>query len=161
MLEAPERHPAIPEAAQWSVEHEAWELCPLDDFRRKHGAYQSFRVDGSAWLSCRYEAGVRSGPFRVQHPNGELAREGQFVAGAPHGVMRSYRSETPSPEGLRACCVPTAAHASSPSTIGDSCSPSASSTRRAGACSRTGASPQRARRRSRQAPNTTRQANAG
>jgi hypothetical protein len=109
MDEIPERHAAIPEGARWSAERQCWEASEFDAIGRIHGEHRAFRVDGTLRLECRYDSGVCSGPFRIFHPNGELAREGEYVEGAPHGLVRAYSSDAPSPERLRVCCVPETA----------------------------------------------------
>ncbi len=105
-MATPERPPAIPEAARWSDELQSWELGDADGAGQRHGEYRSFRADGSLRMTCHYERGVRSGPFRIYHASGELAREGQFADGELHGRVVAHRSDAAGADPLRPCCVP-------------------------------------------------------
>lgn len=105
----PERARNVPSSARWSDSTQCWETVELDADARRHGTYRSYRADGSLKLECRYDSGLRAGPFRAYHPNGELSREGEFVRDAPHGLIVAYRSDAVDAEPLRACCVPSAA----------------------------------------------------
>src|SRR5262249_32341473 len=67
-------------------------------------------LDGSKVLDCRYdENGLLEGPFRRFHPNGELARQGEYRAGRMHGRLEAFASHGISQEALRVCCVPPGA----------------------------------------------------
>jgi hypothetical protein len=109
MDEIPERHPTVPSTATWSDGMQCWEDSGFDEAGRRHGEYRSFRADGSLRICCGYTQGTPSGRFRIHHPNGDVAREGQLLDGDPHGLVLAYRSDAPSPETLRPCCVPEAA----------------------------------------------------
>ena len=88
----------------------AWEVAIVDERGARQGEYRSYRRDGTLLRTCRYQNGVEDGRFSVYHPNGQLARAGDCIAGEIEGLMTSYASDAPTSESLRPCCVPTGAH---------------------------------------------------
>ena len=50
------------------------------------------------------------GPFERYHPNGELARRGEYRQGKMHGKIDAFASSGFTPEALRICCVPPGAY---------------------------------------------------
>lgn len=108
MSAAPDRPPSVPDQAVWHAEQEIWELAS-PTAENIAAELRLWRADGTLYLETGLEAGRRSGPFRIYHPNGAVAREGLYVGGAIHGEVTAYACEDPTPERLRSCCVPPGA----------------------------------------------------
>lgn len=109
MDDAPPSRPAgVPEEATWLAQESLWEVAETDGGVR-HGACVRWRRDGTLYARWTFAAGEPVGKFRVFHPNGEVAREGEYVGGRLHGVVNAYMSSAPTPERLRSCCVPPGA----------------------------------------------------
>ncbi len=109
MPEDPERPASVPENAVFHEDKSEWSVGAVDEHGKPSGAHVFFRHDGSKVLDCRYENGLLEGAFRRFHPNGELARQGEYQAGKMHGRVQAFASQGHTPEALRICCVPPGA----------------------------------------------------
>ncbi|MES1165106.1 MAG: hypothetical protein ABUR63_05070, partial [Verrucomicrobiota bacterium] len=105
---APTRPAAVPAAAVWNDDVGEWELCGVGPDGARHGACATFRADGTLHARRSFVNGVPDGPFTVYHPDGQIARQGTFVAGRIEGIVSSFAGG-PGGDPLRACCVPAAA----------------------------------------------------
>lgn len=108
-----ERPPEVPAAALWNPSVGKWEVVSPTAVASPTGSDDipgdqrlRYREDGSLFSRTALASGVEDGPFTHYHPDGRLAREGELVAGRLDGLVRSYASDHPSGEPLRACCVP-------------------------------------------------------
>ncbi len=107
--QSPERAEGVPDDARWNPDAHSWWSGPLDAQSQPHGVRQVHRVDGSLEMELTYYHGTLEGPFRRFHPNGDVSRRGRYRAGQLDGEVVAFASEAPSPETLRACCVPPGA----------------------------------------------------
>jgi antitoxin component YwqK of YwqJK toxin-antitoxin module len=106
----PQRPASVPEKAVFDRDKAEWILGAFDAEGRPCGEHVSFRIDGSKVMDCRYENGLLEGPFHRFHPNGELARQGEYRAGKMHGRLEAFASQGLTHEALRVCCVPPGAY---------------------------------------------------
>jgi hypothetical protein len=104
-----QRPPGVSADATWLNDREVWERAATARDGTKQGEVTQWRADGTLYLRGHYVAGRLHGPFSFFHPNGQVAREGVYVAGEPEGVIVAYGSDGPTPEVLRTCCVPEGA----------------------------------------------------
>jgi hypothetical protein len=102
----PERAAGVPAAGVWSPHLEKWQVCARDDQGAWVGECLRYRADGTLFSRSRYIAGRQEGPFTVFHRDGQLAREGTFVADMLDGPVTHYTGTGPGSDPLRACCVP-------------------------------------------------------
>ncbi len=102
----PPRPPAIPEGAIWLEDANEWGLGAVDEQGRKQGLHRHWRPDGTLCSELHYQDGRGTGAYRRFHPNGEVARAGEMVAGELHGTVIAYACEAPTTERLQSCCVP-------------------------------------------------------
>src|SRR5262245_35007252 len=105
----PERPASVPDKAEWIADQGIWELAATALDGTKHGEARQWRGDGVLYMRAHYAKNVLDGPFALFHPNGEIAREGNYVAGELDGLVTSFASDATTPETLRACCVPDGA----------------------------------------------------
>jgi antitoxin component YwqK of YwqJK toxin-antitoxin module len=105
----PKRPEGIPESAQFNEQARTWVVGDLDGNGKPHGQQWVYSAAGELVSEMYFEHGDLHGPFKRFHPNGEIAREGEFSEGQLHGEVVAYASADPSPERLRACCVPSQA----------------------------------------------------
>ena len=106
LADAPLAAAAPPSEAVFDAEAEVWEVCGRNEEGARDGECRQYREDGSLKLRCWYSAGVLSGPFIAYHPDGTVARRGEFLDGKLHGVVTRFVSGAPGGEPLRSCCVP-------------------------------------------------------
>lgn len=107
----PTRPNGVPEQALWNGDRHEWLAGSRDDQGRWHEWVTGYSEAGVKCSLQHFRAGVADGTFTRFHPNGEVARRGDFVEGKPHGVWRAERSHEPTSERLRSCCVPAQAWA--------------------------------------------------
>ncbi len=105
MKQAVPKAAGIPEQARYDDKARLWELCERADGSRQ-GPFQQWRVDGSRYAAGTYEDGKLCGKLERFHPNGDLAWQGFFVDGRLEGEVIATACLEPTPERLRACCVP-------------------------------------------------------
>ncbi len=103
------RPAGVPEDAEWDARARQWSVGSKDAEGRWDGAVTSYAEQGTRCSVQHFRAGTAHGPWMRYHPNGELARRGEFVDGQLHGEMRAFGSHQPTQERLRACCVPETA----------------------------------------------------
>ena len=102
----PPKPDSVPEQASWHPERREWLAGVKDEQGRWHQWVIGFSEVGVKCSLQHFRAGVADGAFTRFHPNGEVARRGEFVKGKPHGDWRAERSHEPTTERLRTCCVP-------------------------------------------------------
>jgi hypothetical protein len=98
----PGRPPGVPPEATWLVDRELWQQVPAGG----SGEAVQWRPDGTLYLRGGWRDGRLDGPFRIFHPNGQVARSGCYVDGELDGAVDAFGSDEPTPECLRSCCVP-------------------------------------------------------
>ena len=99
---APERHPEIPGEAIRLADQEKWEMRSGDEVRL-------YRPDGTLYMVSRQNEGVFEGAFQVFHPDGQVAKRGEYRAGNLEGDLVAFASDSELGEPLRGCCVPEGA----------------------------------------------------
>jgi hypothetical protein len=109
MQDAPQRPEPVPEAAVYSPDFDSWEIAHQDADGKRSGECIFYRRDGSLYLRSTFRNGVQDGPFSMFHPNGQLAREGNYAQGELDGACIAYASDAATSLPLRSCCVPTGA----------------------------------------------------
>src|SRR5437763_1182300 len=107
--QVPSRPAAVPVAAEWKAEAGKGAGSRKDGHGPRDGECLLYRDDGTLFSRVRFVAGVQDGPFFTYHRNGDVAREGTYVAGRVEGIVTAYASERPDGERIRACCVPPGA----------------------------------------------------
>src|SRR5262245_12085099 len=107
--EAPPRPAAVPAAGVWHADFSKWEVSRKDERGGRDGEVLLYRDDGTLYSRVRFVAGVQDGPFFIYHRNGDVAREGNYVAGRLGGTVTAYASDHPDGERIAACCVPPGA----------------------------------------------------
>lgn len=85
-----ERPALVPDAATFDADEGVWELGPTKAGVR-HGAFTTWRRDGTKKAELRYKDGKPHGPFRMFLESGELAREGAYRNGEFHGLVVVHR----------------------------------------------------------------------
>ncbi|HEY3594421.1 MAG TPA: hypothetical protein VGL13_11125, partial [Polyangiaceae bacterium] len=106
MSDGPQKPDSIPQSAVWDAEQRKWEIAQHDAEGQRDGERLLYREDGSLYSREHFRAGVPDGPFWVYHPNGAIAREGAYTRGVLDGAVVARRSDGPTFEQLRDCCVP-------------------------------------------------------
>ncbi len=56
----------------------------------REGPARTWYDDGAPWIEESFAAGLRDGRFVERHRNGQIAREGAYVAGRKVGTWRVY-----------------------------------------------------------------------
>jgi antitoxin component YwqK of YwqJK toxin-antitoxin module len=64
-----------------------------DDSLVNAGAYREFYEDGQVFVEGQYSEGNATGEWTYYHPNGEVAKKVNFVAGQPDGVVELFRAD--------------------------------------------------------------------
>ncbi len=105
----PDRPASVPLDALWVEDQGIWELAGRGVDGCRTGPARLFRADGTLYKEMGYGADVLTGPFTVFHPDGTAASRGVYVDGGLDGEVVSFSSDAPTPERLRACCVPAGA----------------------------------------------------
>jgi len=101
---------SVPADAVYAPETDEWSLGPTDANGNPSGLYRYYRASGELSSDCHFVHGELEGPFRRLHPNGELARRGEYRQGRLHGTVEAFACrDAASPEKLRSCCVPPGA----------------------------------------------------
>jgi hypothetical protein len=108
-VETPHRPAAVPAGGVWNADFGKWEVSRKDERGGRNGEVLLYRDDGTLYSRVHFVAGVQEGPFFIYHRNGDVAREGNYVAGRIDGTVNAYASLDPSGERIRACCVPPGA----------------------------------------------------
>ena len=108
-VETPRRPAAVPAASVWNADFNKWEVSRKDERGGRDGEVLLYRDDGTLYSRVHFVAGVQEGPFFIYHRNGDVAREGNYVAGRIDGTVTAYASLDPEGERIRACCVPPGA----------------------------------------------------
>ena len=107
--QAPNRPAAVPAVGVWNAEVGKWEVSPRDARGVRNGECLLYRDDGTLYSRSRFVEDKQDGPFFIYNRDGNVAREGQYVAGQIDGTVTAYASENPEGEPLRKCCVPPGA----------------------------------------------------
>jgi len=101
----PERAAGVPASGVWNPAIEKWEVCAQGATGLREGECLRYRPDGTLYSRSRYAGGLQEGAFNVFHRDGQLAREGTFVADRLDGPVNHYLGG-PGTEPFRVCCVP-------------------------------------------------------
>jgi antitoxin component YwqK of YwqJK toxin-antitoxin module len=101
---------SVPAAAVYVPETDEWSIGTVDAEGKPCGLHRSFRASGEPASDYHYVHGELEGPFQRLHPNGEVARRGEYRGGRLHGTVEAFACRgADSPERLRSCCVPPGA----------------------------------------------------
>lgn len=98
----------MPANAVWDSNLGLWRVGTVNDAGFQ-GLHRLYRESGTLVLELSYLDGKANGKFFKYHPNGELAREGEYQRGVPVGLEVAYASSAPTDEPLQKCCVPPGA----------------------------------------------------
>ncbi len=98
MSSCPERHPDIPESAEWVPSRKEFREGPVVD-GRPHGRMRWFRPDGTMSCESGMEHGTSHGPYVRYHPNGEVSQSGAMKQGQREGLVTWTRSTGETTEG--------------------------------------------------------------
>lgn len=108
-LSLPLRPAGVPEGARYNGATRSWSVGEWDAAGRPHGRHQIYGQLGALEAERGYQHGQLEGDFVEWHPNGDVARRGSHRAGQLEGDCIRYNSRQPTPQLLRACCVPPGA----------------------------------------------------
>jgi len=95
----------VPHNARWFYASDEWLFCERDADGELHGAYRTYRADGTPELEFEYRHGKRHGPFRRFYASGQLAQEGRYFDDLLDGLV-VFRSDGANAYSIRECCIP-------------------------------------------------------
>jgi len=101
---AVERPSNVPANAGWFFMSQEWLLCERDADGELHGAFRTFRADGTPWTEYEYRHGKRHGSFRLYYESGSLAQEGRYFDDLLDGFL-VMRSDGANAYSIRECCI--------------------------------------------------------
>jgi len=107
-LELDERPSNVPHNARWFFASDEWLFCERDADGELHGAFRTYRADGTPELEFEYRHGKRQGPFRRFYPSGQVAQEGRYFDDLLDGLVVT-RSDGENTYSIRECCIPRTA----------------------------------------------------
>lgn len=94
------RPASVPAEAVWDPSDSEWVLMETDEQGRPHGLGTFWRPDGTLVNHCHYEHGTPHGSYKRYHENGEVSRQGTWVAGVLHGTDLWFRSTAETTENF-------------------------------------------------------------
>lgn len=99
----------VPADALWDEKRQCFRVGKRNEKGALDGPQRLYRASGSLLAEVTYVDGKAYGAYRKFHPNGELARQGEYDGGVPVGLEVAYTSSAPTDEPLQRCCVPPGA----------------------------------------------------